>query len=96
MDDRENWLRAVEFRYPEWIPCRVDISPRNWKQYRADAERIVLDHPRLFEPFEAGSRDYDDMPPGCDVPWANLLEKRLRTRPARTRACVCVGVDMES
>ena len=67
MDERENWLRAIEFRYPEWIPCRVVVSPLNWKQYRGAVEKIVLDHPRLFMPFEAGSLDYDSMPPGCDV-----------------------------
>jgi len=64
LDYRENWLRAVSFRYPEWIPCRVEVSPLNWKQYRGAVEEIVLAHPRVFAPFEAGSRDYDEMPPG--------------------------------
>ncbi len=64
MDNRENWLRAVEFRYPEWIPCRVEISPLPWQQYGAAVEQIVLAHPKVFAPFEAGSRDYDEMPPG--------------------------------
>jgi hypothetical protein len=63
MDARENWLRAVEFRSPEWIPCRVMISPANWKLYRADLEKLILTHPRLFPEFEAGSKGYDEMPP---------------------------------
>jgi uroporphyrinogen decarboxylase len=64
MNERENWLRAVEFRYPEWIPCEVAISPLNWKLHREAAEQIVLAHPRVFAPPEAGPRDYDEMPPG--------------------------------
>jgi len=62
MNARENWLRAVEFRYPEWIPCRVSISPLTWKLYREELEKIVLAHPRLFPDFIAGSVDYDDLP----------------------------------
>jgi len=32
--ERENYLRAVEFRYPEWIPCRVYISYAAWKRHQ--------------------------------------------------------------
>ncbi len=64
MDERENWLRAVEFRYPEWIPCSVAISPANWKAYRGDLESIVRDHPRLFPLSREVAADfYDEMPP---------------------------------
>jgi hypothetical protein len=67
MNSRENWLRAVEFRHPEWIPCRVELSPLNWRQYRGAAEEIALAHPRVFAPMEAGGRDYDEMPPGHEA-----------------------------
>ena len=36
MNHRENWLRAVEYRYPEWIPCHVSIYPLNWRAYREE------------------------------------------------------------
>ncbi|MEI6499917.1 MAG: uroporphyrinogen decarboxylase family protein [Armatimonadota bacterium] len=64
MTNRENWLRAIEFRTPEWIPAYVGFAPIVWKIYRNDLERVMLDHPRLFSGFEAGHSDfYDQMSP---------------------------------
>jgi hypothetical protein len=62
VDERENWLRAVEFRGPAWIPCRVSFSPSAWKVYREDLERIALAHPHIFPRYEPGSVDFDAMP----------------------------------
>ena len=63
LSDRENWLRAVTFQYPEWIPCRMSLSPLMWKVFREDLERVVLAHPRIFPEHSEGSVDYDEMPP---------------------------------
>ena len=61
---RENYLRAVEFRYPAWVPCSVNFAPLVWKMYRDELERIVLDHPGLFPEYELSERNfYDQMPP---------------------------------
>jgi hypothetical protein len=63
MDARENWLRAVELRYPQWIPCRVIFSPLIWRVYREDLEKIVLAHPRLFPDYSRENADfYEEMP----------------------------------
>jgi uroporphyrinogen decarboxylase len=84
MNVRENWLRAVEYRYPEWIPCSVGFAPLMWKIYREDLEKLIADHPRVFPGHKPGSVDYDDMPVvyregetftdnwGCV--WANIQE----------------------
>ena len=58
MDARENWLRAVEFRYPEWIPCSVGFAPLVWKGYGRDLEQIVLSHPRIFPRYEGKEVKY--------------------------------------
>lgn len=64
MSIRENWLRAVEFRYPQWIPCSLGISPLTWKVYHTDLEHLVLAHPRIFPDYEEGSHDFSaPMPP---------------------------------
>jgi len=64
VNERENWLRAVEFRHPEWIPCTVFLSPINWHRYREDLEKIVLAHPRVFPEYQEGTRNFfDQMPP---------------------------------
>ena len=60
---RENWLRAIEFRGPEWIPCSVGFAPVTWKTHRENLERIMLDHPRLFPGHQEGSACFfDEMP----------------------------------
>ncbi len=62
-DIRENYLRAVEFRYPEWIPCSVNFLPVAWKKHRERLEALVIRHPLIFGSYEKGNRDFDAMPP---------------------------------
>ena len=59
ISDRENWLRTVEFRRPEWIPAWVGLSQLIWKTHRERLEEVVLRHPILFPGFKAGSVDFD-------------------------------------
>jgi uroporphyrinogen decarboxylase len=62
MTDRENWLRAIAFRNPEWIPCGVGFSPLTWHTLREDLEDVVLRPPLLFKGFERGKTDFDHFP----------------------------------
>jgi len=57
---RENYLRALEFRYPEWVPCSLGCSPDAWHKYRDELEDLHLRHPLLFPDFEKGAVDFDD------------------------------------
>lgn len=66
MNKRENWLKCIEFRYPERIPCEVFFSPATWYHYRETLEEVVLSHPRLFPEFEKGQIDFDSFPPGYE------------------------------
>jgi len=59
---RDNYLKALEFRYPKWIPCSVNISPAAWKRHREGLEEVVDRHPWIFGQYERGSRDFDEMP----------------------------------
>lgn len=60
---RENYLRTLEFRFPQWIPCSVNFAPIVWNTYRESLERIVLDHPRIFPDYTSSDRDFfDEMP----------------------------------
>ncbi len=63
MTIRENYLRAVEFRYPEWIPCQISLAPILWNMYREDLETIVLEHPRLFPDYTPAERNFYDVMP---------------------------------
>jgi len=63
ISERENFLRTLEFRYPEWIPCSVGFSPLTWHTYRERLEEIVLRHPLIFKNYRRGSVDFDNFPP---------------------------------
>ena len=60
---RENWLRAVEFRSPEWIPCWVGFAPLIWNTHRVALEEVVLRHARLFPGFQKGTVDFGKVGP---------------------------------
>jgi len=45
---------------PEWIPCRVVLTPPLWAMHRERLEELVLQHPALFREYKRGSRVFDD------------------------------------
>jgi len=64
MTHRENWLRAVEFRGPEWIPCGIGFAPIVWKHYREELEQVLMGFPKLFPGYQGqGGQFFDEMPP---------------------------------
>ena len=63
MTERENYLRTIEFRSPEWIPCRVGLSPGTWRAHRENLEEAVLRHSLIFRDYKRGDRDFDALPP---------------------------------
>jgi hypothetical protein len=60
LTERENLVRAIEFKHPEWVPVLLSFSPATWRRYRADLEAIVLRHPAVFRGYVKGSVDFDD------------------------------------
>jgi uroporphyrinogen decarboxylase len=54
MNERENYLRTLEFRSPEWIPVMVELTPDTWLRHGAALEKIVLRHPNAFPAYQAG------------------------------------------
>lgn len=54
-----NYLKAVHFDSPEWVPCAVHFLPATWIQYREELENLVLSHPRIFPGFRKGQVDFD-------------------------------------
>ena len=65
MEDRENWLRAIEYRTPQWIPCWMQLAPIAWKHHGHALEDLVASHPLLFPGFTPGGiKDFNRMPVG--------------------------------
>ncbi|MBN2151223.1 MAG: hypothetical protein JW839_07260 [Candidatus Lokiarchaeota archaeon] len=46
--DKENYVRAVTFQGPEWIPCSVSIFGAVWQRHRERLSEVVEGHPFIF------------------------------------------------
>jgi len=62
MTDRENFLRAVDFRGPEWIPCTVYLSPATWMAHGDKLRELVNRHPRVFSEDLSAQADFCELP----------------------------------
>jgi uroporphyrinogen decarboxylase len=61
MTDRENYLRAVRFERPDWIPMIFHINPACWRHYDTAAlEDLKAAHPRLFPELQMAHSSKDD------------------------------------
>lgn len=49
-----NYLKTVNFGYPEWIPATVGILPATWMKYGEELEKLLLDHPTIFPHYNKG------------------------------------------
>ena len=56
ISERENYLRAIELRYPEWIPIRFEMFPAVWKKYGKELEELIRRHPLIFTDFKEEER----------------------------------------
>ena len=54
-----NYLKTIQFDYPEWTICSVGLMPATWMKYGGDLEELVLAHPRIFPGYEKGSKPLD-------------------------------------
>jgi uroporphyrinogen decarboxylase len=62
MTERENYLRTIEFRSPEWIPCSMSVAYLAWHVHREKLDAVALRHPRLFPDYKRDARSWDDFP----------------------------------
>ena len=57
-----NFLKVINFDYPEWIPAFVSLMPATWLKYKEELERIVLSHPILFPGYREGDFQRMELP----------------------------------
>ena len=59
MDERENYLRTLEFRNPQWIGFSIVLSWPVWHKYREDLLELISRYPKIFGHMTRGPfRDY--------------------------------------
>ena len=63
ISERENFLRAVEFNNPEWIPIIFEFLPSVWKKYGNTLRDILLRHPLIDTGFWLDQMLYDTTDP---------------------------------
>ena len=53
-------MRSVEFKNPEYIPCRVIITWPIWNTYRKKLKEIAVKHQLLFPDFKSEMIQFND------------------------------------
>ena len=61
MTHRENYLRTVQFRHPEWIQIDICINEAMWNYYGRELETVLLRHPAVFPDYKKRS-GLDNLP----------------------------------
>ncbi|MFX0102730.1 MAG: uroporphyrinogen decarboxylase family protein [Candidatus Hodarchaeota archaeon] len=56
---KDNYLRALEFRGPDWIPCSVSIFGAVWAKYRDKLRDITARYPFIFGTLIKHKRNFD-------------------------------------
>lgn len=61
MAERENWLRAVEFSKPDWIPISFRFTPSTWRLHRKHLKELISAYPMLFSlEYREGAEDWEE------------------------------------
>lgn len=56
---RENYLRNLEFNYPEWIPIFFELAPAIWMEYGDRLQEMVDRHPLVFDRDDPGGYTFN-------------------------------------
>ena len=59
ISSRENFLRAIEFDNPQWVPIVFELLPAVWKKYGDSLDELALRYPDIFEGFKKGWRPHE-------------------------------------
>jgi len=60
----DDYTKAMNFDYPEYIPVAVSLLPATWMKYREALDELVARHPTIFGEQPGVKRDYDGMAQG--------------------------------
>ena len=55
---RENYLRAADFRYPEYVPAVINVFWPLWNTYREELEELARSYDLLFPDYRCYAKCY--------------------------------------
>ncbi len=68
MTERENYLRTVDFGYPEYMPAIVCLNMASRIEHKGDMDAVVSRFPEFFPYIQPGETDYSRYGDGtCDI-----------------------------
>jgi hypothetical protein len=59
----QNFIDAVRFNHPRWLPCQIRFLPATWIKYRESLEKIILSYPKIFYGYKKGLKNFDFIGP---------------------------------
>jgi hypothetical protein len=59
MTARENFIRAIEFRKPDWVPIVFELLPAVWKRHGEELRKLVRRHPLAFDGLDEAQMGAD-------------------------------------
>jgi len=83
MNARENYLRTLQFRNPQWIQFVIYFSWRVWNHHRQDLVALVSRYPKIFGQMTRGPfRQYFDptIPEDLDTPPSGYRQSESRDK----------------
>lgn len=65
ISERENYLRALEFRNPEWIPLTLEFTSAVWDRHGDNLKALLDRHPLVSGNHHRGYERFHDTDPIC-------------------------------
>lgn len=65
ISERENYLRAIEFKNPEWIPMTLEFTSAVWDRHGKDLATLLQEHPLVTGNHHRGYHPFHDTDPIC-------------------------------
>jgi hypothetical protein len=65
ISERENYLCAIEFRNPEWIPITLEFTSAVWDRHGKNLKALLDKHPLISGNHHRGYEQFHDTDPIC-------------------------------
>jgi hypothetical protein len=65
ISERENYLRALDFKNPQWIPITIEFTSAVWARYGKELKDLTLRHPLISGNHQRGWEEFEETDPIC-------------------------------
>ena len=65
ISERENYLRAIEFKNPQWIPITFEFTSAVWASHSKDLKDLLARYPLVSGSHQRGYEEFEESDPIC-------------------------------